>query len=490
MSDGPSFKQLALRHLPVLVIALAMTILGAAVLSSQRWLRGHLRHQLALRDGQAFAALLQGHWAAKESEPSNWQSDRPADQLAAVIEASQMIAAKGFLGVRLFDASGALSAAIPANLADTQISGQDWKSLRILEPVSRYTEQARLEDLFLGSSPQNKRAFAPILEVSAPLSSSEKSDFMGVAQLVLDGENLARQYAALDRQLWNQSAFVLLICGALLSGLVGVSFHWLKKSHAELAARTGLLMESERHNCRAAKLTAVGAVAGNMIISMQKSVAELEACLTNAYAPVEQGVVCSRAAKYLRKMRLTLVGARRTFERFHDKSSYKVALADFVELTAIKNVPSLREQGIELDTRIDGDALLIATHAELAGLIFGNFIEMAAETCEAGKDHLELALQVHESGVAIEVLGWRSRNRFLSGASSDIDASIVPSPADCRMAISEDLAREMGARIEVRCAAEDRSAFILSMPWRRGILQNAKVDSKADELVSGTFAAA
>ncbi len=467
-----------------------MTILGAAVLSSQWWLRGHLRHQLALRDGHALAALLQGHWTAKESEPSDWQSDRPADQLAAVLEASQKIAAEGFLGVRLFDASGGLSATVPANLADARISGQDWSSLKTLEPVSHYTRQARLENLFLGSSGKNERSLAPILEVSVPLSSGGKSGFGGVAQLVLDGGNLATEYAALDRQLWSQSAFVLLVCGALMSGLVGISFHWLRKAHAELTERTDLLMESERHNCRAAKLTAAGAVTDNMIFSMQKSVAELEACLTNTYAPVEQTVLSSRAVKCLRKMRTTLVDARRSFERFHDKSSYKVALADFVELTAIKNEPSLREKGIGLNTRIDGDALLIATHAELAGLIVGNFIQMASETCEAGKGPLELALHVDGSGVKIEVHGWDGRNQFISAGSSDTDGLIVPSRADCRMAISEDLAVEMGARIEVRRSPEEKSAFILSMRWKRGVLQNVKVDTKADEFVSGTFATA
>ena len=74
-----------------------------------------------------------------------------------------------------------------------------------------------------------------------------------------------------------------------------------------------------------------------MIFSLLKWVAELEACLANMHEPTGKSSILIRAGQYLRKMKMTLLGARRTFERFHDKTSYKVALADFIKLTVMKS---------------------------------------------------------------------------------------------------------------------------------------------------------
>ncbi len=460
-------KSALLHCLPIIVIGCSVAILALTIYLAQQHLRSHLRRQLVAREAQAVFALWAGHWAAKASDASDWNSHRPADQLAAILETSQLRHVKGLLGTRLFDLQGNLVVAVPSHLADARIPDEEWQSLKAFSPLGRFHSAVHFSDLFLAKPGEQgqSEAVTPILDIKIPLTTPDEANLVGAAQLIFDGHSLAAEYANLDHRLWLQSIVIFLVSGSVLGTWLGASFHWLKVTRIELAERTARLVEADRAVSRSCGTSAIGAVTANLIDTLQSRVVALDTLVSRCgrFATDWQTNPWQEAAENTRRIRAAVIEANRVITEMNAQEDYTVALSEFVELIPVRIAAFARQHGVDLTTEVHGDGLLFNKQANVVALVLTNFIRTVVEA--AGSKQVRLKLAADDSAVRFEVrdctraVAAKFRSR-LSGQSD----SPAWETADLRMAISQELAKHIGGKVQFRA---ESSAFVLSLPWQR-----------------------
>ena len=181
----------------LLVIGLALTVLGGALTWSGFNLRERIRAQIVHEDGEILDAVtLMQHLNDQTNGNTLAPLTDPGEQLQLAFKVSKM---RDVLGVRLYSASGAFANASPAYITEAPLAAADWGQREELKHVSRFSPQARMQDIDLLA--ETNSLPAPLVSVMVPLRTDDQTQLAGAIEFLMDGSKIARQYAELDRNL-------------------------------------------------------------------------------------------------------------------------------------------------------------------------------------------------------------------------------------------------------------------------------------------------
>jgi signal transduction histidine kinase len=444
-------------------IGLALAVLAATVAWSALHLRRHIRAQIVSRDGETLDAVAAMQYLDdKTSGDTIAPLADPGEQIQLVLKISRL---RNVLGVRLFSPEGAFVNAFPAYITEATLPAGDLAVLRALKPVSHFIPRARLEEHDLLAETNSPPV--ALLEVNIPLREEGAARLAGLAQFLMDGTSIAREYAALDRHLVLQSALAFGVGGSILAAGLALAFRRVQRANRLLAERTSSLLQANRELALAAKTSAVGAVTSHLIHGLRNPLTGLHSFVQDrAIAPGngEEGD-WQLAVATTERMQSLINRVVRVLQEEPAATRYEIALAELVEMLSRKLQPVAKAAGVEFHTGVAPAGALSNHQADLVLLILENLIQNAIEATPAGKA-VRLAVGTEGDRVVMEVADEGP------GLPPEMQARLFtpcPSPkpggSGIGLAISQQLAKHLGAELGLKHSSSKGCAFRLALPW-------------------------
>lgn len=442
--------------------ALTMIVLAVTVAVGTLHLRVHLREHLAQRDGEILTTVALARQYANGSGSNLMQRLRnPADQLALALEISQI--KEGVLAVRLFDYAGRFETAFPPNVIETNLESADLEVLRGLRPISRFHQKTSLGWYFmLEPGTASPDAAVPLLDVLIPLHPRGDTNLVAAAQLLLDGQAVAREYARIDQHLVPLALGLYAGGAALLSGILFWAYRRLRSAQRLIEERTKRLLTANHELTLAAKTSALGSVAAHLVHGLSNPLANLQDYIASHKGNGKPDGLQTLAASTQRMQQLVqdvvrVLGEERAGE------NYQIDLSELVGLLNRELRQVVNDSNVNLCTVLDAGGSLSNRHANLLLLILENLIHNALKATPPGKS-VALRIRPGPEGVACEVVDQGP------GVAPEILPKLF---TPCRstqggsglgLAISKQLANQLGGELELKRSSPAGSVFALRLP--------------------------
>ena len=456
-----------------MIIGVTLAVFGTAIWLGTLHLRKSIRAQIVHRDADILyaVALLQLNEQLSggngEAEAGVELEDIPV-QLIFALKISEL---KGVIATRLYDAQGASTLAFPDHVSDAPLAAEDLARLKRLIPGSRFYPRASIAPYVAAVSDQK---IAPLLEVNIPLHRKGESKLVAVAQFIIDGETIAAEFAALDRNLFLQAAAVLVVGGLIIA----VALVW---SFRRLTERTEKLIRANEELALAAKTSAVGAVTAHLIHRLSNPLSGLQDFVATRGGDTSSDssdIDWDSAAATAREMQnlvaeiIRLLGEQQAIDR------YEISFAELSELITARVQPVAKAAGVRFAASINCEGIIGNREAGLTALILENLIRNAIEATPRGKN-VGLALACIDQALICEV-----QDEGIGIAESLRPSLFTP----CRsgklgghgigLAICKQLANHLGATLELKRTSSAGSVFALAVPLAQ-ISEHHRVQSAA-----------
>lgn len=446
------------KGLPLLVIGLTLAVLAASILSGCLRLREQVREQIAGRDGESLyevARWQQQYGGEAGGEPSGSITD-PAEQFNLILKISQL---KGVVGIRLFTADGVFTNAFPATITDATLTPQDIAKLKHLQPVSHFHPAEDLASLDMLSQLENTRERVPLLEVNVPLHADDAAPLAGVAQFIIDGNGIAREYQQLDRHLMLQGGTAFVVAGGILALALALAFRAVSR-------QTERLLRANQELVLAVKTSAVGAVTSHLIHGLKNPLSGLQEFVKSLRAGEAGGQEADwqDAMASAQRMQTLISGVVRVLEEQQGAGNYEISPRELVEIVSAKMMPVARSAGVHFYAQSTADGMLGNREANLAILILENLIQNAFQATPEGKSvrltvtrsagKIQCEVQDEGPGLTPEL----AARLFMPVNSTKAGGSGIG------LAISKQLAAQIGAELELAGNTPGGCVFRLSWP--------------------------
>jgi signal transduction histidine kinase len=463
MEKLASMQQLLMRsrRLPWIIIGLTLLVLGGTVFVARQQLRRGIREQIIGRDGHVLHAVAQMHLDL-ETAASGDSAPDVSQQLNVVLKTSRL---GGVMGARLFDPNGRFVQAFDFDVLEANLNPADLRTLKQLDPVSRFGDAVPFSKNFLPRNATN-HPVAPLLEVNIPLHARGSDRLLGIAQFLIEGESVAAEFKRLDRHLTLESIAAFSVSGALLVAALRWAFRRLRHAHDLLGARTGQLLQANQELALAAKTSALGAVSAHLIHGLKNPLSGLQSFVTGHAASDFQrtGEEWDQAVTSTRRMQAMISEVVNVLREEESGVQYEVTLAELAGLIASRAQPLASEMGVTFSVRRDADAILPNRAANLVSLILVNLVQNALESTTAGKsvdlhfasteNHLTFEVRDEGPGFPEEM----AQNIFLPCRSTRKGGSGIG------LAISKQLANHLGAGLELKRNSSRGCVLALNLP--------------------------
>jgi signal transduction histidine kinase len=458
-------------------VALALAVLGAAILVSLLHLRRHIFEQIASRDGDTLDALAaQQYLDDKAYDESTTTLGDTAQQIDLALKISHRL--RTVYGVRLFSPDGKLVTAFPFYITEASVEPTDLAELRNLRPVSHFVPGAQLSGQVL-ADPDSEAG--PLLEVNIPLREPGKNNLEGIAQFLIYGAGIAREYAELDKHLAEQGALAFCISGAIVSGGLLLAFRRVQRANALLAERTSNLLKANRELALAAKTSAIGAVTSHLIHGLKNPLSGLRSFVQDRALDQDsnQDSDWQLAVATTQRMQTLIDRVVRVLQEQETVAEYQISFPELLELLGGKLQHSAQAAGVEYSSTLSAAGAISNRQADLILLILENLIQNAIEATPAGKvvklsvlnDGADIVMDVEDEG---------------PGLSPELQDTLF---APCRsgknggsgigLAISRQLAIHLGATLELKRSSPGGCCFRLRLPARDLCSLSKSADSAA-----------
>jgi signal transduction histidine kinase len=468
--------------LPVVVIGVTLLILGVTIFVASRDLRHKIRGQITEQDARILYALWLSQQITDEEEGLLGVTDDPADQLAAIMQATmqatQLSQLSGLLGTRLFDAHGSFVIADP-HVSETTLDPELAVRLRRFEPTSRFRPAADLSEVKPWLAAEEVHS-GPLLEICIPLHGQHAREIVGIAQFILDGSDIAAAFQQLDRHLFLQAAVAFAAAGGLLVVVLALAFRQLQRTNQLLTERTHGLLKANQELVMAAKSSAVGAVTSHLIHGLKNPLSGLQAFVDSQGAMGENRVEADwqSAVSSAKKMQSMISEIVRVLRDEHGAASYQLTLGEFVGLLESKVKPLAAEAGVRVRCGLAAEASLTNREANLMNLILYNLIQNAVQATPRGKSvfvsfsemNERIICEVRDEGPGIP--DWQQAQLFQPCQSTKGGCGVG-------LAISRQLASSLGAELELKATGPNGTTFVLAFSKARRNLPDLQMGSTA-----------
>ena len=432
--------------LPWVATCTALVVLGLTVVILYFDLRDNIHLQLARRDAQILAALLERQASTGSGDENSW--------LLALVEASASPQVPGVESLVLFDNGGSFF---------TSLFGTN-------HPValdSARLAQVRRDHIAFDFEPITSGQPVALLRVTTALRDErDPAKILAFAEYTLDGSDLAREFQKVDRRLAGQAAATFAVAGTILTLTLGWAFRELSRANRELTVQSELLWESNRKLLLAAKTGAVGAVASNLVHGLKNPLTALQHSLAALGHANGRGPDVDDATTSMKRMRTLIDDVVRVLREDVGSVDYWVPVSDlFLTLRSrIGGLAALRS--VSIHTSGPTDSSLHHRQANIALLILENLLANAIEASPTGAEvslHVETAERPTEINFLVTDCG--------SGLPEPLRASLFapttstkPDGSGLGLALSHQLALQLGGSLNLVRTGEKGTEFRLRLP--------------------------
>jgi signal transduction histidine kinase len=454
-------RHMPLGRAPVLVISLTLVIFAVAIGIVTNHVRGQVREQIINRDGEvlhAVALMLQMEQA------EDFPPDDPATQFNVLLKTSRM---KGVIATRLFDGQGRFVAAFPVYVTDAALDAADLDFMGGLRPRDRFHPQAKLEQVFFKhpSAPGDWTKTAPMLEVMIPIHTAAQQKLLGVAQFFIDGQSIAAEFAALDRNLYWQ-ALVIFFTGSVLIFLsLNWAFRRLVRARQQLRERTKSLLEANQELALATKTSAIGAVSTHLLHELKSQIFGLQGLLSYPDAGADAARHRQTAAEATRRMQSLINQVLDVLRsELGTTRHYEISLHELVEIVTVEVAPMAQAADVQFEAEVEAEGTLSSRVANLVIIILINLVQNAIQATPRRKtvrlvltgsaEQIECCVRDEGTGFPPELLGAL----FKPGHTTKEGGSGIG------LALSKQLASHLGAELELRKNTRGGCLFALTIP--------------------------
>lgn len=456
------------RHLPWMLMATVLLVLGAAIFFTARHVRWRTREEIINRDGMVLSAVarVQADRVAEDLEGTGLGSlEEPANQLMVLLETSRL---SGAIAVRLFDAQGRFVETFPADVLEAHLRPEDLPAMRALQPVSHFQPAKPLDEIFYPGTMDldTLNTAKPVLQVNVPLHTSKDNRLLGIAQFLIEGHTIAALFHRLDRNLASVSLLIFILGGGVLTVAMSLAYGKLRRAHELLQERTHSLVKANQELALAAKASAVGALTAHLIHGLKNPLSGLQSYMKSldpqtgpdGNSDWQQAIASTRRMQSMISQVITVL---REQEEGHQ---YLVTMKELGQTLASKVQPLARERGVRFEIQSQAEDTLNNRTASLATLILVNLIENALYATPAG-GCARLTIRQTDHAVIWEVT---DEGPGFPESLKPLIFSPCPSTREggsgIGLAISKRLAAHLGAELQLQASRPHGCLFILSLP--------------------------
>jgi len=449
-------------HLVLAAILTAVLVVLAAVLV---WaglnLRRSVTAEISNRAGEILDSVAAEQYLdSRESGETLTTLDDPREQIQLALKVSRL---RDVIGVRLFAPDGKFVNAFPAYVAEGALQPGDLATLQTLRPVNHFLPQARLAEQEL--LPETNGPTVPLLLVNIPLRTDDHSRLAGIIQFVMNGSSLARQYAAVDRQLVEEFAMAFVVAGGILSAALVLAFGRLQRANRLLAHRTAALLRANRELTLAAKTSAVGAVTSYLIHGLKNPLSGLQNFVRDRAAgdghrDAEEWEAAAASTQRMQDLISRIVGL---LQQQNTTAAYELSFSELAELLTSRMRPTVEAAAVRWETNVSAQGNVAGREADLILLILENLAQNAIEATPAGKT-VNCAISPRGQGVVARIsdegpgLPAAARDRLFSPC-----ASSKKNGSGIGLAISQQLAKHLGANLRLVESTMQGTCFELEL---------------------------
>jgi len=447
---GHAEKPVALeqgRRRMILAVVIVLAVYAAAVALASLELRARWREQALLREGEVLDAVarMQGTVVAEHADIVPLADDGGALEVA--LHTSRL---RGVLAVRLFDAGGTFRDAVPATVDEGRLATDDLLELSEGRPVVRLHPDFPLDALFLTAGESRR---VSLLEVTSPLAlDTPAGRETTMIQYWIDGSIVAQEFARIDRHVGVQALVAFAAGSVLILGSLVWAFRRLTRANTLLHERAHDLARANRELAQTARTAALGAVTAHLMHGVRSPFAGLEGLVAaRAGEQAAGGGEWQSALESTRRIRSLLDEVQALLGDLASGAEFEVTAAELCAGLCERLGPVGVRRHVALEVRVpEGGPTLGAREAGLGGLVLANLVQNAIEASpEAGtvvvdvrpapERALDFRVIDHGAGLPAEVAAEPFRPR----------RSTKPDGAGIGLAISQELARHAGGRIEL-----------------------------------------
>src|SRR6185295_2870715 len=299
-----------------------------------------------------------------------------------------------------------------------------------------------------------------------PIHAKNDRRLLGVAQYLLDGQNIANEFAALDRNLFFQAAATFSIGGVIVVIVLGLAFHRLQRTNRLLAERTAELLSANHELTLAAKTSALGAVTAHLIHGLKNPLFGLECFMAtrSQEADTESSPDWQYVLSTTHHMQTMLSEVVRLMKEENGAIGYEISLDELTAIISSKTLPIARKAGIHYSVELNTEGTLSNREANLVILILDILLKNALQATPTGKK-VKLIVRPGENSTLCEVQdegpGFRAEL---------LDYLFKPCQSRKKggngigLAIAKQLASHIGAELELKRSSPNGCAFSLSLP--------------------------
>jgi signal transduction histidine kinase len=456
------------------LIALTLVVFAATLAIVSLHLRRIIHRQIVNQDGELlYAAYSQDSPGQDESE----------DQFDRILEASKI---RGVIALRLFSPEGKLTARFPLDAKDGGLSETDLPRLQAGHPVSHFEPQARLTDVVddPAALSNGQPVRAPLVRAFIPLNA--KGRFSGVAEFVLDGENVAKAFGALDRDLTNYAVLLFMGGGVVVIGALAWAFRRLGHAQQALSERTANLLRANHELSVAAKTSAVGAVTTHLLHELKNPLFALQAFVANKSMEEKAAGDWQDALNSTRRMQAMIANVVQILQSETAAAEYELTPEEVMQLAASKfkgatpasaHGPPDRQIEIRIESAVEG--MISSHHGNLISLILSNLVQNALQaiaceprielSAERGGERLIFRVKDNGPGIPSEL-----QDRLFTPMRSTKTGG-----TGVGLAISQQLARHLEGELTLSSSSSSGSVFQLSLPQSILLAGNHALDKSS-----------
>ncbi|MBL9129003.1 MAG: HAMP domain-containing histidine kinase [Verrucomicrobiales bacterium] len=452
-------------------IGLTWVVLGWVVAWGAGQIRDQVRGQIIRRDGQILTAMARVPSTKEAGDVEDAEGSDASEEADEEPWADFMHVAgrEGIVASWLFDPKGVVKSTIPLTAREGAIPEEARTFLAGGVPFSRYDAAVPLASVFFDPALIEKTGWSaaiPMVEVYVPLTSGTGADAGWVAGFLIDGTNVAEEFAQLDRHLKMQGVGVLGVAMAITGVTLGFVFRRLHRARALLERRTEDLVRANAELLDSARIAALGSVTAHLVHGLRNPVSGLQSFVASRGGDggpdADEWREAQAATQRMQNLIHDVVNVIR--ERELDLG-YDVPLTE-VGASVVRRAQALAERrgvrvvmegvpGRRLDNRASG----------ILALMLGNLVENAVEATPFG-GCVRLRWNAAADRTVCEVadegpgLSPEAKARLFRPQSSSKEGG-----SGLGLAITRQMALALGGDVRLTESGAGGTVFRVELPW-------------------------
>ena len=429
-----------------LALAMIVALFGVMVFVASIQLRQDLRERVVQRYADIWESISQFQ-VIKGLEDDLLSGLRFEDAVVYSLMEAQDV--EGALGVQVYSPSGQYLAGVPFGKDEDSLDAAQVERFAFGEPWGAWIGAPKDSD--------------SQVELYVPIRSEVDEEILALARFQMEATLVSTEFAAIDSKLAKQAS-VAFIGGTILASTIFLWSFWrLRLARQEVELRANRLAAANAELAMVAKTSAVGAVASHLIHGLRNPLAGIREHIASDGQGLESDDWddAKQAARRMQTMINDVVDVLRN-ETIDDRETMGgVELRSYLQS---KYERRAREKGMDFGFRLRGEGILSARRANIAKLIVSNLVENAFDATPVGG---EVEVRIEEVSDAVEMTVLDTGSGFSERAKETLFQASERSSgsgAGIGLAISKQLARHIGADLELVRSGMSGSAMRLVVP--------------------------